>query len=121
MNSVQIWYSMIQLPVKRMVAIAAIACISVFSEAQPGSKSITENIIAPKPYKILTSGKQITIKSTKNIKGIMVWTASGHRVVEQKEINATSFSFNINISEKIFFVMIQYEGMKPFTEKVGIE
>ncbi|MEI9911272.1 MAG: hypothetical protein WDO71_17380 [Bacteroidota bacterium] len=77
---------------------------------------ITDN----KPYKILTSGKQITVKSTKNIKNIMVWTASGHRIVEQKAVNASSYTFNINVNEKIFFVMIEYEGSKPYTEKIGI-
>jgi len=75
-----------------------------------------------KPYKILTSGKQITIKSTKNIQSIIVWTASGHRIVEQKEVNTTSYSFNTNnVGEKVFFVMIGYEGLKPFTEKIGAQ
>ena len=75
-----------------------------------------------KSFKILTSGKQITIKSTKDIKTIMVWTASGHRIVEQTQVNATSFSFNVSGSrERIFFVMVQYEGQKPVTEKFGVE
>ena len=51
----------------------------------------------------------------------MVWTASGHRIVEEKEVNATSFSFNINVSEKVFFIMIQFEGSKPYTEKIGVQ
>ena len=73
-----------------------------------------------KPYKILTSGKQITVKSTKNIKSVMVWTASGHRIVEQKDVNSTSYSFTVTVNEKYYFVMIQYEGQKPFTEKIGV-
>lgn len=101
----------------RLVAFVAILLISSASLAQPLPASAKEN----KPYKILTSGKQITIKSTKNIKSIMVWTASGHRIVEQKDINATSFSFNTNVGEKVFFVMIGYEGLKPYTEKIGIQ
>jgi hypothetical protein len=94
-----------------------IASLSFFSQAQTAKVASPEN----KPYKILTSGKQITVKSTKNIKAIMVWTASGHRVVEVKEVNASSFSFTISINEKIFFVMIQLDGMKPFTEKIGVQ
>lgn len=74
-----------------------------------------------KPYKILTSGKQITVKSSRDIKTVMVWTASGHRIVEQKEINSATFTFQVNISERYFFVMIQYEGEKPFTEKIGLQ
>jgi hypothetical protein len=102
--------------IHQYVAIIAISCITIISHAQTGQTGITEN----KPYKILTSGKQITVKSTKNIKNIMVWTASGHRIVEQKAVNASSYTFNINVSEKIFFVMIEYEGSKPYTEKIGI-
>lgn len=102
--------------IRHSVAIIAISCISVFSQAQSVGTGIAEN----KPYKILTSGKQITVKSTRNIKNILVWTASGHRIVEQREVNASTYSFNINVSEKIFFLMIEYEGSKPFTEKIGI-
>ena len=102
---------------RRLVAIIAISFISFLSLAQPAPGSVKEI----KPYKILTSGKQITVKSTKNIKNIMVWTASGHRIVEQREINASSFSFNTNMDEKVFFIMIGYEGLKPYTEKIGVQ
>ncbi|HEY6505123.1 MAG TPA: hypothetical protein VIZ28_14200 [Chitinophagaceae bacterium] len=107
---------MMKLSIRKLAVLIAIACIATLSQAQPANTGTGNN----KPYKILTSGKQITVKSTKNIKNIMVWTASGHRIVEQKEVNALSYSFNINVSEKIFFLMIEYEGSKPFTEKIGI-
>ena len=81
---------------------------------QPGKNS-------SKPYKLLSSGKQITIKSTKNIQHIMLWTSSGHRVVEQREINATSFSFVIPVNEKLFFLMIGLVDGKIFTEKIGVQ
>ncbi|HEX7846434.1 MAG TPA: hypothetical protein VF476_11600 [Chitinophagaceae bacterium] len=75
-----------------------------------------------KPYKILTSGKQVTVKSNKNIRNIMVWTASGHRIIEQKDINASLYTFNVtNVKEKAFFVMIQYTEGKPYTEKIGVQ
>lgn len=98
------------------VVLLAIACLSIVAQAQPSKEEGNEH----KPYKILTSGRQITIKSSKDIKSVMVWTSSGHRIVEQKEVNSSSFSFTINVSEKIFFLRIQYEGSKPFTEKIGI-
>jgi hypothetical protein len=100
----------------RYAAIIAITFISLLSQAQSDRAGTN----AARPYKILTSGKQVTIKSTKNIKNVMVWTASGHRVVEQKEINTSSYTFNININEKVFFLMIEFEGLKPYTEKIGI-
>ena len=74
-----------------------------------------------KPYRILTSGKQVTVKSTKYIRNIMVWTSSGNRIVEQKDLNTYSYSFNANVKEKYFFIMIQYDGMKPYTEKIGVK
>jgi hypothetical protein len=73
-----------------------------------------------KPYRILTSGKQITIKSSKDIQSIMVWTASGHRIVEQKEVNAGSYTFTVGVNEKIFFLMLELKGEERYTEKIGI-
>ena len=109
------------LSIRGLMTVIAVSSLSVFSQAQSAPSKEGESIIKNKPYKILTSGKQITVKSTKDIKNIMVWTASGHRIVEEKEVNTTSFSFTINVSEKVFFVMIQFEGIKPFTEKIGIQ
>ena len=107
---------MFQRFIRRYAAIIVITCVSILSQAQSDRASINE----VRPYKVLTSGKQITIRSIKNIKNIMVWTASGHRVVEQKEINTSSYTFNININEKVFFLMVEFEGSKPYTEKIGI-
>jgi hypothetical protein len=73
-----------------------------------------------KPFRILTVGRQITVKSTKNIKHVMVWTTDGHRLVEQRDINNTSYSFRIEVKEKLFFVMIQMADGKVFTEKLGL-
>jgi hypothetical protein len=108
---------MTRLSICRPLFIIVIAGLSLFSQAQPVKVALLES----KPYRILTSGKQITVKSNKDIKSVMVWTASGHRIVEQKEVNASSFTFTVNVNEKYFFVMIQYEGQKPFTEKIGIQ
>lgn len=74
-----------------------------------------------KPYRILTAGKQVTVKSTEDIKSIMVWTSSGHRIIEQKEVNASSYTFRINVNERIFFVMLELKGDKRFTEKIGVQ
>ena len=103
--------------IRRLMMILVIACLSLLSYAQPAPAPNNE----PKPYKILTTGKKVTVKSSKNIQSIMVWTADGHRIVEQQDINASSFSFTARPNEKYFFVMIRLEGMKPFTEKIGIQ
>ncbi|MDP4261049.1 MAG: hypothetical protein Q8941_00845 [Bacteroidota bacterium] len=109
------------LSARQFTSILAIALLFVLAEVQPALARASMDTGAGKPYKILTSGKQVTVKSTRDIKNVMVWTASGHRIVEQREINANSFSFHVdNINEKFFFLMIQYEGQKPFTEKIGV-
>lgn len=102
---------------RRFMAIVTSILISVCTIAQPVDEPAKKPV---KPYQVLTSGKQVTIKSTKNIKNIMVWTATGHRVVEQRDLNANSYSFTVKVNERIFYLMIQYEGLKPFTEKIGI-
>ena len=100
-------------PVTRiLLTIALFLCIHI-------SYSQSENP-EPKPYKVLTSGKQVTIKSEKNIRSIMVWTSSGNRIVEQKAVNATSFTFNTGNKEKIFFVMVRLQNGMLYTEKIGI-
>ena len=101
----------------RLGAVALLALYLNVGLAQPQSSKKES-----KPYKVLTTGKQVTVKSTKNMRNIMVWTASGHRIVEQKGINASSYTFNVaGAKEKAFFLMIQYESGKPYTEKIGVE
>lgn len=102
---------------------ARLLCISLFlvlgfiSTAQP---SVKEPARQAKPYKLLSSGKQITIRSTKNIKHIMVWTTGGNRVVEQKEINSNNFVLDITAPQKTFFLMIALNDGKIYTEKIGL-
>lgn len=83
----------------------------LFSKAQP---------LNNKPYRILTSGKEVTIKSTRTIKEVMVWTSTGYRIVENRNVNASTFTFLVKTNTRIVYVMIHYEGGKPYTEKLGI-
>jgi len=109
------------LSLRGLLIVIIVSCLSVFSYAQTAPVNETENAQTNKPYRILTSGKQVTVKSTRDIKSVMVWTASGHRIVEEKEVNATSFSFTIHVTEKVFFIMIQFDGSRPYTEKIGVQ
>jgi hypothetical protein len=109
----------------RLLSIATLVCIHSSGHSQPNNPGNPETAVSvkttPKPYKVLTSGRQVTIKSEKIIKSIMLWTASGHRVLEDKTINALQYNFNITVSEKIFFVMVQLENGKLYTEKIGLQ
>ena len=109
---------------RKLLALAVFVSITAISYSQPGKPEPVEAGSTArketKPFTILTSGKQITIKSSKDIKSIMVWTASGHRILEQKAVNAASYTFEITINEKIFFVMVQLLDGKLFTEKIGL-
>ena len=74
-----------------------------------------------KPFKVLTNGNRITIQTKQNLRSIMVWTASGHRFVEEKELKTNSYSFTVPSKEKIFYMMIETAERKRFTEKMGVK
>lgn len=105
-------YSM-QQSIRRLIAVATLSLLFFVAHAQPDKQEI-------KPYKVLTSGKQITIKSTKDIHHLMLWTTGGNRVVEAKEINKSSYSFTIPVNQKAFYLMIGLEGGRVYTEKIGL-
>ena len=107
----------------QFMAIIAITCLSLITQAQPAGTSapFKETEKSSKPYRILTSGKQITIKSTKDIKSIIVWTSDGNRILEHKDINASNYTFRITVREKIFFIRIQLADGKTYSEKIGVE
>ena len=103
------------------VAFIFICCSLLFSQltvAQAGVK--TENKSNP-PFRLLTSGKKITIQAKQNIQSVIVWTASGHRVIEQKDINSTSYSFDITINAKLFFVRVDMADGTMYTKKMGLQ
>jgi hypothetical protein len=102
---------------RKIMAIIAFLLLFFFASAQAGNEPSDREI---KPYRIYTSGKQITVKSSKDIKSVMVWTASGHRIVEERGIDASSYSFTVGMNEKVFFVMLELQGDKRYTEKIGV-
>ena len=104
---------------RRLLAVAVLSALFFVSKAQPGDDQPIKK--ETRPYQVVTSGKQISIKSNRNIQHIMLWTTNGHRVVEQRDINAVSYTFTIPVNEKIFFLMLGLEGGKIYTEKIGIQ
>ena len=103
--------------------IFSLTCFSIHLPAQPinTSAAVKENEKNNKPYYILTSGKLVTIKSSKTIKNLMVWTSGGNRILEEKNINSSNYSFRITVSEKVFFVMVQLTNGKTYSEKIGVQ
>ena len=96
---------------RRLYAIFIFAAISTNAFVQAKTK----------PYKIFTSGREITIKSSKEIEYVMVWTTEGDRVVEQKGIKEKSFRTTLPIYRKAFFLMVCFSDKKVYTEKIGIQ
>ena len=103
--------------IQRLTAVVTLSLLFFFIHVQSAEQPVK---IEAKPYKVLTAGKQITIKSTKSIKHVMVWTTGGNRVIEQKEINNSTFTFTIPVNQKTFYLMIGLEGGKIYTEKMGV-
>ena len=98
----------------------ALLTICLHLQAQP-DHSDHEPKAPAKPYRILTSGKQITIKSTRDIKSVMAWTSGGQRIVEQKDIHTSTFSFRVTVQQKFVFVMVQMTDGKVYSEKIGVQ
>jgi hypothetical protein len=115
----RLMYSMLS-AIRRLLAAASLSLLFITATAQGNNESPSATNEA-KPYKVYTSGKQVTIKSTKAIKHVMVWTTGGNRVIEQKEINNNSYTFTIPVNQKTFFLMIGLDGGKIYTEKMGIQ
>jgi len=113
-------------PVIRKLAIVAFFAFLVSSSMAQDPGGLKNNLppvekSGSKPFRVLTNGKQITIQSNKNINKIIVWTASGNRFVEQANIEASSYNFTIPAKEKFVFMMLELQGGKRFTEKIGVQ
>jgi hypothetical protein len=90
-------------------------------QVKQSPKSEIATSATARPFKILTNGNRITIQSKKNLRSIIVWTASGHRFVEEKELTTNSYTFTVPSKEKIFYMMIATAEGKRFTEKMGVK
>lgn len=111
--------------VLRVLASAMVLGIATLGSAQPDTAPEARPVAfekpAPKPFRILTAGRRITVQSKKDINKILVWTASGHRFIEDENVNASSYSFSVTINEKFFFVMLELKDGKRYTEKIGVQ
>lgn len=104
----------------------ALLCIFLVSLSFAQSTSLKEpSVISEKtekkPFKILNNGKKITVQSSKSIKTILVWTSSGNRIIEQQDLNVPSYSFDIPVKEKIFFLRLELDNGRIYTEKFGVQ
>ena len=118
---------MIGIPIRKTMAVAAFSMFFFASIGQSSSapnKAISATEKAPSPFKILTSGKRITVQSknsNNNIKRILVWTSSGHRIVEQHDLEVSSYAFTVPGNERFFFLMLEMKDGKRYTDKFGVQ
>jgi len=109
--------------IRKAILVCALFSVTSFIHGQ-SKRSPKSEISSPpsaKPFKVLTNGKQITIQSKQNLRSLMVWTASGHRFVEEKGLTTTSYSFTVPAKETIFYIMLETAEGKRFTEKMGVK
>lgn len=104
--------------VGRLLAVLSLSLYLSAAIAQSDASSASRET---KPYKVMTAGRQVTIRSTKDIKQVMLWTTGGNRLVEQREINNSAFTFTIPVSGKYFFLMLTLTNGKVYTEKIGLQ
>lgn len=104
--------------IRRLSAILSLSLFVLAARAQPVSDIPAAK--ESKPYKVLTSGKQVTIKSTKGIKQVMVWSTNGNRIVEHRAVNNSLYSFTVPSNHKTCYIMVGLDDGKVYTEKIGI-
>ena len=109
--------------IQKAILVSALFCITciVHGQVKQSPKSESATPATAKPFKVLTNGKQITIQSKQNLRSLLVWTASGHRFVEEKALTSNSYSFTVPAKEKIFYIMVETAEGKRFTERMGIK
>jgi hypothetical protein len=109
--------------IRKAILVSTLFCIASLMHGQE-KQSPKPDIATPattKPFKVLTNGKQITIQSKQNLRSLMVWTASGHRFVEEKALTTNSYSFTVPAKETIFYIMLETAEGKRFTERMGLK
>lgn len=72
------------------------------------------------PFKILTQGKKITVKTKAKINKLMIWTASGHRIAEDYNLNTNTWSYSVSVRENIYYIMMELADGKRYTKKIGL-
>jgi hypothetical protein len=110
--------------IRKTAAIAVLTFIVGYSLAQdpgPKGKLPATQKVTTKPFRILSNGQRITIQSEKDINRIIVWTASGNRFVEQHNVEAPSYNFTVPSKEKYVFMMLELQGGRRYTEKIGVQ
>lgn len=107
--------------IRKAILVFALFFATYIINGQGNSVPGTEVSTSAKPFKVMTNGKQITIQSKQNLKSIMVWTSSGHRIVEEKDLKTNSYSFAVPAKEKVVFIRLETAEGKRFTEKMGVK
>ena len=109
--------------IRKAMLVFALFGATYLTNAQGKQSPISEAraTSSAKPFKVLTNGRQVTIQIKQNLRSLMVWTASGHRIVEEKNLPTTSYSFTMPAKEKVFFIVIETAEGKRFTEKMGVK
>jgi hypothetical protein len=111
---------MIRNAILKLIAVAILSL--TFTPGNAGTEAIPKAIAFSfaKPYKVLTVGKRITVQSKADIAKIVVWTAKGHRFIEDNSVNTSSYSFTVTMREKFVYMMLELKDGRRFTEKIGI-
>lgn len=74
-----------------------------------------------KPFKLLTSGSQVTVQARQNLVRITVWKSNGQRLLDKEGIASTQFSFTSNNRDRFYFIMLELADGSRFTEKLGLQ
>lgn len=95
----------------------------IYTQAQQTASykwPVAENRSKVKPYRLLTTGRQITIRSKVELASVMVWTSGGHRVFEQKDLERDEIEIQLTVPSRVYFIMIRLKNGESYSEKIGL-
>jgi hypothetical protein len=112
-----------QFGLRQCLVLIGVAFLFLTTQAQPVSTNNGRREIdkTAKPYRILATGKQITIRSSQSIRSVLVWSSDGNRVLEQRDINTSTYSFKLSLGERVYFMMVELVGGKRYSEKLAVQ
>jgi len=105
--------------IRRLCAMVSLSLFVLTAQAQPVRSELAQKELYLD--KIQSLGRKLQMKCSEEIKDVMLGTTNGYKVVEQKQINSSSFVLNIPVSQKAFFLMIGLNNGKIYTEKIGVQ
>lgn len=73
-----------------------------------------------RPFKLLSAGRQLTLRSPKPMHRILVWTIEGNRLAEWRETASSQVTIELPVYRKVYFLMVVFADGKVWSGKIAV-